>query len=259
MTYQHFLVEKENSLGIITFNRPEIRNAMDVQTWEELRAAVRECRFDDAVKVVVITGAGEKAFASGSDIGSLLKKKTLDIALKSEAQWILLELENLTKPTIAAIDGYALGGGCEVAMACDIRVATSRAKFGLPEPHLGVIPSAGGTQRLPRLVGIAKAKELMFTGDIIDAATAQQIGLVNKVVEPEMLMTAVREMAAKIVTKGPVAISLAKIAINTGVNTDLASGMIVEKLAQTVAFGTADRVEGTAAFLEKRKPDFKGE
>jgi Enoyl-CoA hydratase/carnithine racemase len=259
LTYEHLRLVKETGLATITINRPEVRNALDLQTWQEIRAAIRECKFDDAVRVVAITGAGGKAFASGANIGELKKKKTLDIALKGEAQETLNEIESLPKPTIAAVDGYALGGGCEVSMSCDFRVATTRAKFGLPEVGLGVIPSAGGTQRLQRLVGIAKAKELIFTGDIIDAATAQQIGLVNHVVEPDELMAAVRKLADKIIPKGPVAVSLAKMSINTGANTDLISGLIVEKLAQTVCFATQDRAEGTAAFLEKRKPNFKGE
>lgn len=259
MTYEHLLITKENGLATIMINRPEMRNALDTQTWGEIRAAIRECKFDDQVRVVAITGAGGKAFASGANINELKKKKTLDIALKGEAQETLNEIESLPKPTIAAVDGYALGGGCEVSMSCDLRVATTRAKFGLPEVGLGVIPSAGGTQRLQRLVGIAKAKELIFTGAIIDAATALQLGLVNKVVEPDELTAEVRKLADKIIPKGPVAISLAKMSINTGANTDIYSGLIVEKLAQTVAFGTSDRVEGTTAFVEKRKPNFKGE
>jgi enoyl-CoA hydratase len=259
VTYEHLLLAKENGLATITINRPEVRNALDLQTWQEIRAAIKECKFDDEVRVVAITGAGGKAFASGANIGELKKRKTLDIVLKGEAQEALNEIEYLPKPTIAAVDGFALGGGCEVSMSCDLRVATTRSKFGLPEVGLGVIPSAGGTQRLQRLVGVAKAKELIFTGDIVDAATAQQIGLVNKVVEPDELMAAVRALGDKMISKGPVAVSLAKIAINTGANTDLLSGLMVEKLAQTVCFATKDRLEGTAAFVEKRKPNFVGE
>ena len=160
---------------------------------------------------------------------------------------------------IAAIDGFALGGGCELAMACDIRIATAKSKLGQPEVNLGVIPGAGGTQRLQRLVGIGKAKELIFTGDIISAAQAREIGLINKVVdEAAELMPAAKAMADKIISKGPVAVAVAKIAINVGANTDINSGLLFEKFAQTVAFATQDRVEGTGAFLEKRKPDFKG-
>lgn len=258
MSYQNLLISREGPLAVITINRPEVRNALDPKTWAELRAAFREMKFDDEVKVVILTGAGGKAFASGADIGSLKERKTLDV-LKSEASETLNEIEYLNKPVLAAIDGFALGGGCEVAMACDIRIATTRSKFGQPEAGLGIIPGAGGTLRLQRLVGIGKAKELIFTGEVLDAAEAQRIGLVNKVVEPEQLMAAAREMAEKILAKGPVAVSLAKVAINVGSNTDFYSAMLVERLAQTVAFSTADRIEGTTAFLEKRKPDFKNQ
>ncbi|MDK2887762.1 MAG: enoyl-CoA hydratase [Thermoanaerobacter sp.] len=258
MEYKNILLEKDGHIALLTINRPEVRNALDPQTWAEIRSAIRECKFDRDVRVVIITGAGGKAFASGADIRTLRERETLEV-LKSEAQETLNDIENLDKPVIAAIDGYALGGGCELAMACDIRIATSRSKLGQPEVNLGIIPGAGGTQRLQRLVGIGKAKELIFTGDIISAQEAREIGLVNKVVEqPEDLLPAAREMARKIIAKGPVAVGLAKLAINVGANTDINSGLLFEKLAQTVAFSTEDRIEGTTAFLEKRKPVFKG-
>ncbi|SHE89175.1 enoyl-CoA hydratase [Desulfofundulus australicus DSM 11792] len=258
MEYKNILLEKDGPVALLTINRPEVRNALDPQTWAEIRSAIRECKFDRDVRVVIITGAGGKAFASGADIRTLRERETLEV-LKSEAQETLNDIENLDKPVIAAIDGYALGGGCELAMACDIRIATSRSKLGQPEVNLGIIPGAGGTQRLQRLVGIGKAKELIFTGDIISAQEAREIGLVNKVVEqPEDLLPAAREMARKIIAKGPVAVGLAKLAINVGANTDINSGLLFEKLAQTVAFSTEDRIEGTTAFLEKRKPVFKG-
>jgi enoyl-CoA hydratase len=258
MEFQNLLLEKDGHIALITLNRPEVRNALDPRTWAEIRAAIRECRFDNDVRVVIITGAGGKAFASGADIRSLRDRETLEV-LKSEAQESLNDIENLDKPVIAAIDGFALGGGCELAMACDIRIATSRSKLGQPEVNLGIIPGAGGTQRLQRIVGIGKAKELIFTGDIISAQEAKEIGLVNKVVEqPEELLPAAKEMAQKIIAKGPVAVSLAKLAINVGSNTDINSGLLFEKFAQTIAFSTEDRIEGTTAFLEKRKPEFKG-
>ena len=257
MEYQNILLTHNNGLAVLTLNRPEVRNALDFETWSEIRAAVRELRFDATVRVVAITGASGKAFASGADIKALLARPVLD-QLNSEVNDTLNEIEALNKPVIAAVDGFALGGGCELAMACDIRVATTRSKFGQPEPNLGIIPGAGGTQRLQRLVGIGKAKELIFTGDILDAAEAAKIGLVNRVVEPEQLMAEVEKMAEKIKGKGPVAISVAKMAINTGANTDLFSGLAVERLAQTVALATEDKVEGMTAFIEKRKPEFKG-
>lgn len=258
MDLQNVLLEKEGHIAIITLNRPEVRNALDPQTWAEIRQAARLCRFDQEVRVVIITGAGGKAFASGADIRSLRDREALAV-LKSEAQESLNDVENLEKPVIAAIDGFALGGGCELALACDIRIATSRSKLGQPEVNLGIIPGAGGTQRLQRIVGMGKAKELIFTGDIISAQEAKEIGLVNKVVEqPEDLLPVAKEMAQKIIGKGPLAVSLAKMAINVGANTDLNSGLLFEKFAQTIAFSTEDRIEGTSAFLEKRKADFKG-
>ncbi|WP_449240878.1 enoyl-CoA hydratase-related protein [Desulfoscipio gibsoniae] len=258
MEFQNLLLEKDGHIAIITLNRPEVRNALDPRTWAEIRGAARECRFDKDVRVLIITGAGGKAFASGADIRSLRERETLEV-LKSEAQDSLNEVENLDKPVIAAIDGFALGGGCELALACDIRIATSRSQLGQPEVNLGIIPGAGGTQRLQRVVGVGKAKELIFTGDIISAQEAREIGLVNKVVkQSEDLLPAAKEMAQKIIAKGPMAVSLAKTAINVGANTDINSGLLFEKFAQVIAFSTADRVEGTTAFLEKRKPDFQG-
>ena len=258
MPFENILLETDGAIGILTLNRPEKRNALDPKTWAEIQAGVRQCRSDKQVKALIITGAGGKAFASGADIGSLRERATLE-TLDSITQDILNEVENLNKPVIAAIDGFALGGGCELAMACDIRIATDRSKLGQPEVNLGVIPGAGGTQRLQRLVGIGKAKELIFTGDIISAAEAKTIGLVNQVVEnPEDLMPTARKMAEKICSKGPIAVALAKAAINVGANTDMVSGLMFEKFAQTVAFSTEDRIEGTSAFLEKRKPAFKG-
>ncbi|MFZ5650225.1 MAG: enoyl-CoA hydratase/isomerase family protein [Bacillota bacterium] len=258
MSYQNLLLEKEGHTALITLSRPEVRNALDSLTWSEIRRAIKECRFDRDVRVVIITGAGGKAFASGADINSLRDREALDV-LKGEAQDALNDVENMEKPVIAAIDGFCLGGGCELAMACDIRIATSQSRFGQPEVNLGIIPGAGGTQRLQRIVGPGKAKELIFTGEIISAQEAGEIGLVNKVVDTrEDLLSCAREMARKIIAKGPVAVSLAKMSINLGSNTDINSGLLFEKYAQTIAFSTEDRIEGTTAFLEKRKPAFKG-
>ncbi len=258
MTYEKILLEVNEGIGILTLNQPEVRNALDPQTWSEIRQGIREYRLNQDVRVVIITGAGGKAFASGANIKTLSERKALE-TIESEAQDVLNEVENLNKPVIAAIDGFALGGGCELSMACDIRIATSRSKLGQPEVNLGVIPGGGGTQRLQRLVGIGKAKELIFTGDIISAQVAKDIGLVNQIVEePEKLMETAMAMAKKILSKGPVAVSLAKAAINLGANTDIQSGLLFEKYAQTVLFSTEDRIEGTTAFLEKRKPSFKG-
>lgn len=258
MHFKNLLVEKKEGIGTIIINRPDVRNALNRETWLELREAIKDVGGDNEVKVVVITGAGDKAFVGGADIKGL-SERTMFETLEWEAVDILSELENLKKPVIAAVNGFALGGGCELAMACDIRVAVESAKFGQPEVGLGIIPGAGGTQRLPRLVGKGKAKELIFTGDVIDAREAERIGLVNKVVSQDGLMDAVKDMAKKIMAKGPLSVRLAKEAINAGTEMDLEKAFLLEKLAQTVIFSSWDRTEGIAAFLEKRKPAFKGE
>lgn len=244
MEYQNILLDKDGHIALLTLNRPDVHNALDPRTWQEIRAAARECRLDNDVRVVIVTGAGGKAFASGSDVRSLNEREALEM-LKGEAHESLNCLENLNKPVIAAIDGFALGGGCELALACDIRIATSRSKLGQPEVNLGIIPSGGGTQRLQRLVGIAKAKELIFTGDIISAREAKAIGLLNKVVEqPEDLLPATKQIAHKIIANGSVAVSLAKISINTGANVDINTGLLLEKYASTIVFSTRDRLKG---------------
>ncbi len=258
MDYQNILIEKKERIGLLTINREKVRNALSPETWAEIREAMDDFSNDDQVGVVIITGAGGKSFAAGADISTLKQRKMKDI-LKNKAPGILNEIENLDKPVIAAIAGFALGGGCELAMACDIRIATSDSRFGLPEVSLGVIPGAGGTQRLQRLVGFGKAKELILTGEILNAQEALAIGLINKVVAPEEnLMETANKMANKIMEKGPLAVAMAKLAVNTGASTDLTSGLTLEKLAQTVLFATEDHLEGIAAFLEKRKADFKG-
>ncbi len=260
MEYQNLTIERDGNIALITLNRPEVRNALNPPMWEEIRYAMRDCDLDKDVRVVIITGTGGKAFASGADIRILKDFDTREV-LEFEVliQGALNEVENLDKPVIAAIDGFALGGGCELGLACDIRIATGRSKLGFPEVNLGLIPGAGGTQRLQRLVGIGKAKELIFTGDVISAQEAKAIGMLNKVVEKtEDLLPDAKEMAKKIMAKGPMAVSLAKATINMGANTDINSGLLIEKLASTIAFSTEDRYEGTTAFIEKRKPNFKG-
>lgn len=258
MDYSTLQVSREQSALTVTINRPEVRNALSPQVFEELSLVMAEIAYDKEIRVVIITGAGGKAFASGADIRSLNERATLDV-LKSKAQDVLVAIENLDKPVIAAINGYALGGGCELALACDIRIATKKSKLGQPEVNLGIIPGMGGTQRLQRVVGIGKAKELIFTGDILSAEQALAIGLLNTVAEDaDDLQRKAIEMAEKIAAKGPRAVSLAKMAINTGADTDIHSGLLFEKMAQTVAFSTQDRLEGTSAFLEKRAPHFKG-
>jgi enoyl-CoA hydratase len=258
MNYSTLQISREQGTLTVTIDRPEVRNALSPQVFDELYQLMAEIAYDEEIRVVIITGAGGKAFASGADIRSLNERATLDV-LKSKAQDVLAAIESLDKPVIAAIDGYALGGGCELALACDIRIATQKSKLGQPEVNLGIIPGMGGTQRLQRVVGIGKAKELIFTGDILSAEQALAIGLLNAVVEDaDDLQRKAMDMADKIANKGPRAVSLAKMAINTGANTDIHSGLLFEKMAQTVAFSTQDRTEGTSAFLEKRTPKFTG-
>ena len=255
--YETILTEVEQGVGTITINRPDVRNALNTQVLGDIRQALAELRHDREVGVVVFTGAGERAFAAGADIGELRERTALD-ALASTMQAVYDEIEAYEKPTIAAVNGFALGGGCELAMSCDIRIASENARFGLPEVALSIIPSAGGTQRLARLVGKGKALEMILTGRIVDAAEAHRIGLVTEVTASEALGEAVRETAGTILRKGPLALRLAKLAIQTGFETEQKTGLVVERLAQAVLFNTEDKREGTSAFLEKREPRFKG-
>jgi enoyl-CoA hydratase/carnithine racemase len=257
MAYETLLVEVRDGLGIITVNRPDVRNAMNSQVTVDLRVALDELREDDGVGVVVFTGAGEEAFVAGADIGELRERTMLD-GLAAKTQRLYDEIEGFEKPTIAAVNGYALGGGCELAMACDIRVASVDARFGLPETNLSIIPGAGGTQRLARLIGKGRAVEMILTGRMVDAAEAHDIGLVSKVVSQDELMDAARETAGQILSKGPLAVRLAKLAVQTGFETDLRTAQVIERLAQAVLYTSEDKQEGTSAFIEKRKPDFKG-
>ncbi len=258
MPYENLLLSVEDGIGVLQFNRPEVRNALNKATVDEVYQALDEFRANDAVGVVILTGAGDKAFVGGADIKDLLARRMME-GLQAINARLFTTIEQFEKPTIAAVNGFALGGGCEIAMACDLRVASEGAKFGLPETGLGIIPGAGGTQRLPRLVGLGKAKELVLTGDIIPAAEALRIGLVNQVVPPDQVMKAAKEMARKILTRGPLAVRLAKQALNLSARAPLDVGLQFEVMAQSVLFESADKKEGMSAFLEKRKPQFKGE
>lgn len=259
MNFENILYEIEDGILYLTLNRPEARNALTPAMWGDIRAAVEMARANDSVQVVIVSGAGDKALASGADIQEIHDRDYLKMLLGTSST-ALKELEDLYKPVICAVNGYALGGGCELAMACDIRIATARSRFGQPETGLSIIPGAGGTQRLSRLIGVGRAKELIYTGRILTAEEAKEMGLVNQVTENsrEELMTAALEMARRIMKKGPVAVSMAKMAINVGMDTDISTGLLFERIAQTVAFSTEDRREGTAAFLEKREAEFKG-
>jgi enoyl-CoA hydratase/carnithine racemase len=257
MSYETLLTEARDGIGVITVNRPDVRNALNRRVLREMRYALDGFREDNGVGAVVFTGAGEKAFVAGADIGELRERTILD-GLAAHMQRLYDEIEGFEKPTIAAVNGYALGGGCELAMACDIRIAAENGRFGLPETALSIIPAAGGTQRLARLVGKGRAIEMILTGRMIDAEEARGIGLVSRVVPQTQLMDAARETAGTILSKGPLAVRLAKLAIQTGFETDQRTGLVVERLAQTVLYASEDKREGTSAFLEKREPEFNG-
>ncbi|KYK28824.1 MAG: crotonase [Candidatus Proteinoplasmatales archaeon SG8-5] len=258
MGYENITVEVEENIGIITLNRPEALNALNSRMLAELGKAAAELEADNAVKVVVVTGA-ERAFAAGADIAEMMTMTALEGQKHGKlGQDTFAAFEDMVKPVIAAVNGFALGGGCELAMACDIRLASEKAKFGQPEVKLGVTPGFGGTQRLPRLVGRAKAKELIFTGEMIDAAEAHRIGLVNAVYPPEALMEETKKLANLIAANGEIAVSLSKRAINKGIEVDLKSGCAIEAEIFGLCFSTEDQKEGMKAFTEKRPPEFKG-
>ena len=253
------LAEEHGSVVILTLNRPAIMNAFNFTLLYELKEKIEELRFRSDVRVVIITGAGEKAFCAGAD---LKERITLsDIQVKEfifTIRNLFTSIEYLNKPVIAAVNGVALGGGTELALASDIRIASLNATMGLTETRLGIIPGAGGTQRLPRLVGRGKAKELIFTGKRVGAEEAFQIGLVNQICEQDVLLDECMEMAKLICETGPIAIEQAKYAINFGLETDLTTGLAIESNAYWVTIPTEDRLEGIAAFREKRKPVYKG-
>lgn len=257
--YQNLLYEVDGGIGIITINRPKALNALNGATMRELNELLDVIAQDSSVKVVIITGSGEKAFVAGADITEMQSMSAVEGRNWGKlGQAVFDKLENLPQPVIAAVNGFALGGGCELAMACDIRIASDKAKFGQPEVTLGITPGFAGTQRLPRLIGKGRAKELLFTGDMIDAAEAYRIGLVNKVVPPEELMATAKAMAQKIMSRAPVAVQLCKAAVNEGMDMDLQSAVAYEAEVFGLCFATADQKEGMTAFIEKRKANFTG-
>jgi enoyl-CoA hydratase len=258
VTYKTLLYEKKDGIGVVTLNRPEALNALNSTVYTELYDVFEAIENDEEVRAVVLRGSGEKAFAAGSDVAEMASMNTLEIQkFMATIRKASDRIYSLTKPTIAAISGYALGGGCELAMCCDLRICSEKARFGQPEINLGLIPGAGGTQRLPRLIGVAKAKEMIFLGDMIDAATALNLGLVNKVVPPEKLMEEAMVWATKLVSKSGPVLAMAKLAINTGIDTDINSGLNVETKCDALCFATEDQKEGMKAFLEKKKVVFK--
>ena len=259
MTFENLLYDYSDGIASVTINRPKALNALNKATLKELLSLFSAIRDDAAVKVVILTGAGEKAFVAGADISEM---QPIDAV--TGRQFALLghqlaaAIENLPKPVIAAVNGFALGGGCELALCCDIRLASETARFGQPEINLGVIPGFGGTQRLPRLIGKGRACELLLTGDMIDAAEAYRIGLVNKLLPAAELLPAARKLAAKIAAKGQVAVAFAKAALRDGLETDLTRACAHEADLFGLCFATADQKEGMLAFLEKRPAQFSG-
>ena len=250
-------VEISESIATLTFDRPAVKNALNLETVQECHAALESLASNADVGVLILTGAGESSFVSGADINDI-RARTRDDGLAAINSSLFARVERFPRPTIAAINGYALGGGCELALACDIRVAADSAKFGQPEVGLGIIPGAGGTQRLPRIVGMGWAKHLILSGDIIDAKQALEIGLVTAVMPGGQLQLRARELAKRILRQGPLAARLAKVALNASARVDLDSGLLIETLAQAICYASEDKQEGTTAFLEKRKPRFTG-
>src|SRR5437764_4348126 len=259
MNFENILLEKKNAIAYVTVNRPKVLNALNMATMEDLRTAFHDIKNDAAIRVVIFTGAGEKAFIAGADIGELAKQDAVSAKeYTHRGQSVLNLIENLGKPVIACINGFALGGGCEIAMACTMRLAGDSAKLGQPEVKLGIIPGYGGTQRLPRLVGKGIAMQLLLAGEMISAQEAHRIGLVNEVTPPADLIPRAETIAAKIIANAPLAVQYTMEAVNKGMETPLAEGLYIEAVLFGAACATEDKKEGTTAFLEKRPAQFKG-
>ncbi|PYR88964.1 MAG: enoyl-CoA hydratase [Acidobacteria bacterium] len=259
MSFENLLIERDHAVAIVTVNRPKVLNALSTQTLDELRRAILELKYDESVRAVVITGAGEKAFVAGADINELaVQSPTTGREHAIAGQQVLDLIEHLGKPVIAAINGYALGGGCELAMACTIRIASETAKLGQPEINLGIIPGYAGTQRLARLAGRGRALELLLTGDQITAQEAYRLGLVNRVVPGAELLAHAKALAASLAAKAPIAIRYILEAVHKGLEMPFPQAQIFEATLFGLVASTDDMREGTRAFLEKRKADFKG-
>lgn len=259
MAYENILFEKKDGIAYITFNRPKVLNALNRKTIEELRDALLDARDDVSVRVLILTGAGEKSFVAGADISELAQRTPVDGKdFSLFGQSVFHQLETLGKPSICAINGFALGGGCEMALCCTIRLASKGAKLGQPEVKLGIIPGYGGSQRLARLCGKGAAHELCLTGEMITAEEAQRIGLVNHIYEPAELLPAAEAMAKKIIANAPLAVKYTIEAIERGVEMPQEEGLFLEATLFALSCATEDMREGTKAFLEKRKADFKG-
>jgi enoyl-CoA hydratase/carnithine racemase len=259
LTLANVLYEKKSAIAYVTVNRPKSLNALNTPTWEDLRTAFEDARNDPSVRGVILTGAGNKAFIAGADIGELARATAIEAERSSRfGQAVLDIIENLGKPVVAAVNGFALGGGCETAMACTIRIAVESAKFGQPEVALGLLPGGGGTQRLPRLVGKGRALQLILSGEMISAQEAYRIGLVNEVVPAADLITRAEAILNKIASNAPVAVKFSLEAVNKGLETSQGEGVLLEASYFGLCAGTEDKKEGTSAFLEKRVPQFHG-
>lgn len=256
--YETITIEKHGRVAILTVNRPDKLNSLNTKVHSEGVAALEELRKDESIRVLVITGAGEKAFIAGADIGEFAGKTPVTQRDLFHEKTLFNSIDNFPKPVIAMIGGFCLGGGCELALACDIRTASEKARFGQPEINLGIMPGGGGTQRLTRLIGEGRAMEMILTGDMIDAQTALKFGLVNHVHPPEELEARTMELAEKIAEKAPVALQLCKEAVKFASRSNLDEGLRREVDLFAICFSTEDKQEGVSAFLEKRKPDFKG-
>jgi enoyl-CoA hydratase len=259
MAYENLLYEKRDGIAFITFNRPKVLNALNRKTVEELRAVLADARDDASVRVLILTGAGEKSFVAGADIGELAQRTAVDGKdFSLFGQGVFRLLETMGKPSICAVNGFALGGGCELALSCTIRIASKNAKLGQPEVKLGIIPGYGGTQRLARLCGKGVAHELCLTGEMIAAEEAQRIGLVNRIYEPAELLPAAEAMAKKVVANAPLAVKYTMEAIERGIEMPQEEGLFLEATLFGLSCATEDMREGTKAFLEKRPAQFKG-
>jgi enoyl-CoA hydratase/carnithine racemase len=259
LTLANVLYEKKDAVAYVTINRPKVLNALNTPTWKDMRTAFENAQKDVAIRGVILTGAGDRAFIAGADIGELARATAVDAERSSRfGQEVLDLVENLGKPVIAAVNGFALGGGCETAMACTIRIAVDSANLGQPEVALGLIPGGGGTQRLSRLVGKGRALQLILSGEMISAQEAYRIGLVNEVVPAPDLITRAEAILGKIASNAPVAVKFALDAINKGMETTMSEGLLLEASYFGLCATTEDKKEGTAAFLQKRAPQFRG-
>ena len=259
MAYENLLLEKEGALAILYVNRPKALNALNKDTLLEMKDAITSIKDDPEFDVLIVTGAGDKSFVAGADIAFMQSLTAVEAReFGALGQEVFRMIEAMEKPSIAAVNGFALGGGCELAMCCDFRIASSKAKFGQPEVGLGITPGFGGTQRLPRLVGSGMARQMLYTADVINASEALRIGLVNNVVAPEELMDVVKGIAGRIISKGKLAVRFSKVAANEGLQTDIDRAMTIEADLFGLCFSTEDQKEGMGAFIEKRSPKFTG-